>query len=290
MQTRSINQINGRLTSSPDINFYLKLSEEQSKYKNIGWRGKYFNYKFTYDSGRVDIRNITPIGNFIYLRASNAMHDIAQVDRHRYIWNTVSKSANYSLEFQDNTIVIGLKLSLEMTGVYLQVSAERRDRAEYFMPLKREVFKVRSNETIDNINLVAYFERNILPKFFHAPGIFRNIQIYYGIDKKAAIQKYKDLYCSKRQQPEEDQEEMRYKALTRRLSKKKNIICQDWILTERQLIQALNTEPYRRQKRELRPTPSPWALLDELSQEYDDESDLINAAMEVLSQDNILYI
>ena len=50
MQTRSINQINGRLKSSPDINFYLQLCEDQSNYKNIGWRERYFNYKFTYDT------------------------------------------------------------------------------------------------------------------------------------------------------------------------------------------------------------------------------------------------
>ncbi len=61
-------------------------------------------------------------------------------------------------------------------------------------------------------------------------------------------------------------------------------------LTTGQLITALNTHARQKKVKELHRLPCSYSLLDQLSYEFDDEDELMNAAEDIIYDQSVIFI
>ena len=271
MKKQSINKVNGRISQHPTILAYNELS----KGNNRNYRNRYFKFKMP---GWNDTSSLTPTGNFIY---GGAMKAIALIMGENQVPST--RRETHTLYFSERRYVdFRLCLVVNTFGVYISA------QVDYCNFLKNGIWKVKSSETFDQLNIVAYFKEHILPKYYFAPGLFRNMQLLYNIPKDKVAAKYKEVF-----HPEfkniPDPKFSRVKALERRLNKKLNIQT-DALLPEKKLIAAFKQFKRQKHKTNLQTQPSPFYLLEDLSWEFDTEEEIMEAAENILTDTKTLFI
>lgn len=282
----TINQINGRVRINPTINFYKYLCTDKSRWSD-DWRHRYFNYKNS--NGRV-VR-LSPKGNDLYIAAEKEFSRIVgNYSSNRSYDINIRHSERFEINFCHKTICFKLHLSQSMYGVLLQVETN-------FKPIYNggclAQYNVRSNEKFNNLDIQAYFEKHILPKYMYPEGIFRNIQIVENCSKKEALAYYRKYISNKSTIIKDSTEPIdTFAAVVKRIKRKLNIlVCVD--ISEARLYVILKT--YKRQPKLTRmyKQPSFFELADLYCQEFDtdgNEEGFINSYFEENYSENAIFV
>lgn len=103
------------------------------------------------------------------------------------------------------------------------------------------------------------------------------------MDKKQVAAKYKELLKEKQQQPAEFID--RNMSIIRRIKKKLNVAVDQYeIFSERTLLHFLKTNKRYKHVTQAVKAPSMFELLEDASQNFDDEEEMINYAYETLNE------
>lgn len=219
IMTYSINQINGRLSNNQQIAFYTAWRELPYNH----WKQQEYQWNF---SGR---KYRSPFSNAAYSNASRVITDLchkpgagprgSRLDcSRRYV--------HYNIEGQrfGQTAHIYLILACDFNGVTLEYSINNA---------LATTIAVRSNVGFHELDIVQYFQKHVQPTLYHAPGLFRDIQLHFNLDKKAALLKYQELMLASKISSEIDSD----RAVLRHLRRHFNLIADGfWNINQLQQI------------------------------------------------------
>ncbi len=261
MRQITINQLNGRLSNNPTINFYLSLCTDKSRYSG-DWRHKYFNYK---RGERVD--SLSPSGNYIYGAAQREFERL--INSQYYNFERDHKRGNLDIEFSGYKLEFRVKAEQNIQGCFLSCETNFKPIGQSLLAYHSH--KIKSNSTFADLDIIQYLETRILPKYLFANGIFRNIQIIRNCSKAEAIQFYKDnisLFREKRQ-PENDI----YKAWKQLYKRRLNIeICED--LNPKYMAALFNSYTRQKTRQKLFKQPSLFEMAEAYHSENDTEDNM----------------
>lgn len=252
MTQPTINQLNGRLRNNQTIKFYNSIGFWSTDYRN-----RRFNFK---RSDCVDSLSIA--GNYLYGAAVRQFELAAGVKG--YDWDRDTKRCYFELSFFDRVLQFQVRCEQSMNGVNI------RSIETNFKPLKNwgsAYIIVKSNSTFAEFNLEDHFKKRILPKYLFAPGKFQNIQIFYNISKKDAIEKWKEIN-GRNPIDFEDRDDKILTGLKRLLLIRKNIWCADDVRPGK-LRKVLSEFPYQKKRKKLFNHPSILEMSDRYSSQYD---------------------
>lgn len=163
-----INQITGRVRQSPTIQFYATLPRDD-------WRRDSFAFVTWYDTDKREYRS--PASNSIYVAAMKELQRLTDCSQQR-------RYTHYDVMSQYGTVSVYLILEVTINGVMLKYDFHNGITGSAV---------VRSAERFDSLDIGAYFERHILPKYFYAPGFFRDLQMRFGLSKADVKARYAEL-------------------------------------------------------------------------------------------------
>lgn len=290
MNTPTINQINGRIAGNSTIQYFLQLNAERESYaipySQRNYRSREYNFCSHREDGTKDIRRVSITGNFLFIAALKELRRITGAS-HKFD-GPATRYGSFELSFNDKCYAsFNVRLVCSVYhGVCIEVESYNSN------VIKFERHQVRSNATFAALDYIAYFEKYILSRYYFAPGLFRNIQLVYNLQKSEVAAKYKAIFKTWNERSQEDTEDLQYKAIVRRLLKRKNLNAIDSFIPLNSMIHVLNSPAYPRQKkrRELQPMPNPFLLLEQLSNDYDDEDQIMNEAENIIMDNSIVYI
>lgn len=256
---KSINKINGAILNSASINFYNSLSADYDNYR-YNWRNRYFTYTLP---GWNEPVSLTPAGNFIFREAMRELDRIAGA-------KGKTKTAKLELEYMNEPILhISINTEVNMSGVTISYNTK-------FAPMKEnnfKHFKIRSNETLEALDIEKYFKEKILSKYLFAPGLFRNIQLIRNLSKTEAIQWYKTWIKAAQKPDQWEAEAQASKTLKQRLKKKLNIRLED-SFKDAYLIHLLKINNRHKRTVQLFREPSIFDMAERYSSHYDTEDNM----------------
>ena len=288
MKQPTINQINGRIKQNPTIQYFLQLDRERDSYavpySDRNYRSREYDFCTYRPDGTKDTRRVSITGNFLFIAACKEFASICGL-ANRYE-SRATKYGNYELSFNDK-IYASFNVRL-VASVYYGVCIEVE--SYHSNALKFQRHQVRSNQTFEALDHIAYFEKYILPKHYFAPGLFRNIQMVYNLTKSQVADKYRQLAAQWKLNASQDTDDLKYAAITRRLRRKKNLLVK-WFINPGKLMNVLISSGYPRQPKpiELCEMPNVWDLHDQLSREFDDDDDIMNEAENIIMDNRIIY-
>ena len=266
---KTINQWNGFVDSRPScIEMYKEMCKPENYYAQNNWRYKEFKFVHGYR---------TILGNYIFGQAEAEKNYFLHGKRNPIPYRVTHKYIDINIDdyrFRCSARIDGLSskfvFKMEQTT---------------FAPMKDiNPFVVKSNDPMDMFDLERYFKTFLLPKYLFPEGLFRNIQLLFNCSKKEAVEKYKEHkgYVS-------ESDRIR---IARGILKRKNIYLPshcDVEFAEKAVIACINHPRYKKRK-EVEKAISPWELMEDLTYQFDDDEDIINAAEEYYLDTNKILI
>lgn len=275
-QLPTINQINGRLLNQPGIAEYLYQSSDKQRYNNH-YKQRYFDFCYEYEGKKV-MRNLSIIGNFLFCAA---LKEKVQVIGTPDNYHTTNKP---EVKIWLNNIYFTIRTKIEFTGVYMNVKTNCKTigTPEYYRDDVYTQFKVSSNKTFEDFNQEEHFLKYLNKVYLYPAGLFREIQLHYNLTKKEVPAKYKELLQASKNAKKYELDTNR--ALVKRLSKKLNIVVDQYeIIQNYKLLKLLNSEVRQPKKVKAVKAPSMFELLEDATYNYDTEDEILGYADEVLS-------
>ena len=272
----TINQINGRLLNQPGITEYLYHSSDKQRYSNH-YKQRYFNFCYEYEGEKVT-RNLSIIGNFLFCAA---LKEKVQVIGTPDNYHTANKP-EVKVWLRDIYFIISTKI--EFTGVfmYVRTNCKAIGAPEYYRDSIYTKFKVSSNKTFEDFNQEDHFLKYLNKVYLLPEGLFREIQLAYNLTKKEVPAKYRELLQESKNAKKYEVDTNR--ALVKRLSKKLNIVVDQYeIIQNYKLLKLLNSEVRQPKKVKAVKAPSTFDILEDASRQYDTEDEILGYADEVLS-------
>lgn len=269
MKAKTINQINGRVKNLPTVQYYLNLCSDESRYNSNNYRSRYFNCP--------DGHSRTLSGNWIYARALKEMKAATGTTMYED-----RRSVLIDLEYLRE---IQVTLEVNFYGVSFTYNNYSNLKA---LPQGFSRVQIRSNETLENFDLKQYAEKYF--RQFIPAGIIGRIMLHLNKTRQEA----KEIYIqAKYSQPIEERPNPQvneYNALLKAL-KRVNILTDglETLPTLRKAWREYKDKPATPYKRHLQKF-DPFAMLDEISGEFDEEDDQINEAQSILNNPKIAWI
>ena len=252
---KSINQINAFVQRDAVIGMYHKCGDDYNTF-TPNWRNKHFWYKFGERRSQ-----ITPCGNFLYAAASDSLKYFCGLKDY-----DVRRAAHiYGDDHYFTSLrITSISLYLRLTGVYIEVQTSFSKILPQFLKIR-----VKSSATFENFDFVKYFEERILPEYLYKEGLFRNIQLYYHLNKQDAKKWYLKHY-SKPHRSEPGYIDT-LDSIYKRLRKKLNLVVSVYnCFNYAQLLRLLKMERAKVKTNVLK-EPSPFDLHEQYSSMYDDD-------------------
>lgn len=182
---KSINQINAFCANNASFQHLSNLYALRNSYteaENYKTKSYKFNFAYQNASGEfVNYKDNVPFSNFIYHACET------ELLRFCGIKNYTVRRESYKLASKHFDIQISLRLKIGFDGILFEYSCFESDLIGFGQ------VKVKSSDSFESLNLPEYFEKQILSKILFNAGLFREIQLLHGCDKKQAIAIYKDL-------------------------------------------------------------------------------------------------
>lgn len=263
---KTINQINGRIHRNETIQKYFELGVD--KWAHDTWQNRSYNFIF---GERKSNQSVT--GTFIYGAAIKELQLLTGSDGN-YNYDRDNKRMTYKVDYNNRSLYFDVIANVDINGITLVIQNTNFKPAEKF---KR--YLIRSNETWQNFDLNTYFENKILPEYLYAPGLFRNMQIIYGIDKKEVPAKYKWMRGIFNQPTEIDIQ----KAWRQLFKKRFNVILSD-CFNDTKINRMLNTFTWNKTRSKAVNSPSIMELYDHCSSVSDTDNGMISEFWNVINE------
>lgn len=269
MKAKTINQINGRVKNLPTVQYYLYLNSDKARYTATNYRTNYWQCP--------DGHSRSLSGNWIFARALKEMKAATGT--------TMYEDRRSEVIDLEGLIEIQVTLEVNFYGVSFTYHNYRNLKA---LPAGFNRVQIRSNDTPDQFDLQKYAERYFGQ--FIPTGIIGRIMLYMNKTRQEAKQFYIETKYSQPIEERPNPQVNEYNALLKAL-KRVNIIT-DGLETLPTLRRAWReykdrpAPPYRRHLQKF----DPFAMLDELSGEFDEENDQINEAQRILNNRKIAWI
>jgi hypothetical protein len=274
MKAATINQVNGRVQTDQTIQHYWTTKQNEGA-KETSYKNDYWNFNF----GRPHRTTIT--GTFLCHAASMQVQRLTGAAG---LWD-VAKRGEVVIEnkFGDD-FSVGLTIEVRLCGVVLLA------KCCDFPSLECRLL-VRSNETIQSFDIVAYYKKHHLDKSIYKEGLMRDLQIDYRSPKSKVLDHYK-TYCSRlKHRPNEYNRELVACLFLEKKLKALNLIADDFFPSKMLSKFYLQQKAIGRREKPMEVRQfCPWLLMEQLTNDFDDEDELMDEAENILTESGVVYI